>query len=60
MEKKNLLNIDDVCSLLNVKKSWVRSAIFRKKLPNTKIGKLVRFSSEDLSRWVEEQKRTTK
>jgi len=56
MEKINLLKIDDVCSFLNVKKSWVRAAVFYDRIPYVKIGHLIRFSEEELLKWFDSQK----
>ena len=45
MDKK-LLTIEEVADYLNVKVSWVRSAIFRREIPYLKVGSLVRFRSQ--------------
>ena len=52
MDKK-LLTIEEVAEYLNVKVSWVRSAIFRREIPYLKVGNLVRFSAKELHEWIE-------
>ena len=53
-----LLDVGQMAELLNVKKSWVRQAIFRKKLPGVvRIGRLVRGHKKDLLKWLEELKK---
>ena len=52
MDKK-LLTIEEVADYLNVKVSWVRSAIFRREIPYLKVGSLVRFRAKELQEWIE-------
>ena len=52
MDKK-LLTIEEVAEILNVKVSWVRSAIFRREIPYVKVGNHVRFKEYDLLEWLE-------
>ena len=52
MDKK-LLTIEEVADYLNVKVSWVRSAIFRREIPYLKVGSLVRFRAKELHEWIE-------
>lgn len=53
MEKQKLLTVNDVALYLNVKISWVRSAVFRKEIPYMKVGNLVRFRQKDLEEWMQ-------
>ena len=55
---EKLMTIKEVSEFLNVKESWVRSAIFRKNIPFVKIGHHVRFRQQDLLEWVEKNKST--
>lgn len=48
-----LLTIEDASKFLSIKVSRLRTAVFRKELPYIKIGRLVRFKEEDLSKWLE-------
>jgi excisionase family DNA binding protein len=50
-----LLDIDEVCKILNVAKPWVYHNV--KKLPFVrKVGGNLRFSSNDLQRWIAAQR----
>ena len=53
IENKKLMTIQEVSKMLNVKISWIRSAIFRKEIPYIKVGNLVRFRGKDLLEWIE-------
>ena len=48
-----LLTVEEVAEFLNVKISWVRSAVFRREIPHVKVGNLVRFRERDLREWLE-------
>ena len=52
MEIEKLLTIDDVCTILKVKSSWVRNAIFRREIRYRKVGSLVRFSLSDINDFI--------
>jgi excisionase family DNA binding protein len=52
MNRTEFLTIKEVCELLSVKESWVRSQIMQKKIPYTKVGWLIRFKKEDLELWL--------
>lgn len=52
MENSALLNIDEVCKLLNVKKSWVRTAVHKKKIPYIKVNHLIRFDKNSIEKWI--------
>jgi excisionase family DNA binding protein len=50
-----LLDIDELCKVLNVQKAWVYHNV--KKLPFVrKIGGNLRFSNNDLQRWIASQR----
>jgi predicted DNA-binding transcriptional regulator AlpA len=50
-----LLDIDELCAILNVQKAWIYHNARR--LPfSRKIGGNLRFSSNDLQRWIAAQK----
>lgn len=60
MEKMNLLTVEEAAAFLTLKVSKVRDLIFTGKIPYYKLGHLVRLGKEDLSTWIEEQKRTAR
>jgi excisionase family DNA binding protein len=47
-----LMTLEDVSNYLKLKPSKVRSMIFRKEIPYMKIGRLVRFSRQDIDLWL--------
>ena len=47
-----LMTVEDLAKVLNVKKSWIRGAVFTKKIPYIKVGNLVRFREEELKNWI--------
>ncbi len=51
-----LLNLDETCAFLRVKKSWIRNAVFRRKIPFCKIGHLIKFDQDDLVEWLKTTK----
>ena len=54
MEK--LLSVQEASELLGVKVSTLYSWIHQGFVPHIKLGRLVKFSTSDLSQWVEERK----
>lgn len=52
MKNQDLLTIEDVCKMLNIKESHLRSLIFKNEIPFLKVGRLVRFDIEDILVWV--------
>ena len=54
MDNQILLTVEEAAKFLNVKKSWLRSAVFRRAIPYIKVGNLVRFREKDLCRWLRE------
>lgn len=51
-----ILTFAEACDFLKIKKSRLRTAIFRKEIPFLKIGRLIRFDMCDLEKWIEELK----
>ena len=56
---RTILTFDETCRFLQVKKSRLRTAIFRREIPFIKIGRLIRFDQNDLIRWLEELKKNS-
>src|SRR5579875_3421142 len=54
-----LLNVAQAASLLNVRESWVRAAARAGRLPCVRVGRHLRFSREQLQRWLGEQRAST-
>ena len=52
----DLMTVEQACELLNVKKSKMRSMLFRNEIPVIRIGKCLRFCRKDLDQWLEEKK----
>jgi len=51
-----MLKIDDVVKKLGVSKPTLRLWIQKKSIPFVRVGKLIRFESTDLNRWIESRK----
>lgn len=49
---KKFLNFTETSNYLNVKESWLRGAVFKKTIPFTKVGRLIRFDLEQLNDWL--------
>lgn len=54
-----LLTLDQTCEMLNLKRSKLRSMIFKNQIPVIRIGKNLRFSREDLRYWLNGKKSYT-
>lgn len=50
-----LLTIEEAASLLKLKVSRLRKAVFRREVKHVKLGALVRFKREHLKEWIERQ-----
>lgn len=48
----SFLTITDVAKRLNVKRSWVRSMVFKGEIPFLKIGRHVRFDNTNIEKWI--------
>lgn len=55
----SLLTLNEACGFLKIKKSRLRTAIFRKEIPFIKIGRLIRFDHDDLKAWLIKLKANT-
>ena len=53
--QEELLTINELILLLNIKESHLRSLIFRQEIPFIKVGRLVRFKPEQIKKWLEEK-----
>ena len=56
---ERLLTVKDVMEILQVDRTWIYSRTCRtsrKQIPFKKIGKYIRFSPQELSTWLQEQK----
>lgn len=62
--KENLtgryLSVEECSELLGVPKSWLYERTRRKKIPHLKLGKYIRFNMEELTTWLEDQRRGTR
>lgn len=47
------LTVRDLCLLLNVKESWLRSQIFKRKIPYYKLGRQIRFEKSKINEWLD-------
>ncbi len=54
MERKKLMNAAQVAEWLNVKESTIRKWVHYGFIPHIKLGRCVRFSEEDIQRWLKE------
>ncbi len=55
-----LLDLKETSLFLNVKESWLRSAIFRQSIPFIKLGHLIRFKKDELINWLEQNTKTAR
>ena len=51
-----MLKINDVMTKLGVSEPTLRLWIQKKSIPFVRVGKLIRFESSDLNRWIESRK----
>ena len=47
-----LINMDEASSLLGIKKSTLYSLVMRKQIGHKKLGKLTRFSMQDIKEYI--------
>lgn len=52
----NLLTAEQVCQLLQVKRSYLYHLTHNNRIPHIKIGNHLRFEEQDLNLWIEERK----
>lgn len=55
----SILTFTEACDFLKIKKSRLRTAVFRREIPFIKIGRLIRFDLNDLKNWLERLKTST-
>lgn len=55
----SILTFNEACDFLKIKKSRLRTAIFRREIPYIKIGRLIRFDLNDLNTWIKQLKSNT-
>jgi excisionase family DNA binding protein len=55
MYEKEYLTVSELAEIIGSSESFVRKLVFRNQIPYIKIGKLVRFRSIDVNRWIDEQ-----
>lgn len=48
-----LLNVDQVCAVLNVKKDWLYDEVKGGRVPHLRLGRAIRFRPDDLAEWLE-------
>ena len=51
-----ILTFTEACEFLKIKKSRLRTAVFRNEIPFIKIGRLIRFDRSDLKDWIQKLK----
>lgn len=51
--ESELLTFTEARRFLNVKESWLRSAIFKEEIPVVKLGRLIRFRKTDLFNYIQ-------
>lgn len=59
-KNKRLINIHELSELLGICVNTIYSWVSEKKIPYTKMGRLLRFDSEKINRWIDEQGREVK
>ncbi len=52
MDDEKLLTLGDLCRIAQIKESHARSAVFRKEISYRKVGKLLRFTREDINKFI--------
>lgn len=50
-----LATLDEISQQLGVKRSWLRSQVFKKTIPFVKIGRHVRFDPMAIERWISQR-----
>jgi excisionase family DNA binding protein len=49
---EQLLDVQNVAELLNVKESTIRAWVFQRKIPHIRVGRLVRFEEKRIQQWL--------
>ena len=55
MNEIQLMTIEEAALFLNLKVSKIRKDIFNKAIPYYKIGSLIRFKKDELTRWLDQK-----
>lgn len=55
MNEMQLMTIEEAALFLNLKVSKIRKDIFNKAIPYYKIGSLVRFKKDELTKWLDQK-----
>jgi len=51
-----MLNVHELSKDLNLSESGIYQMVSQRKIPFVKIGRSVRFDSEDIQKWLQEKK----
>ncbi|MCX6113221.1 MAG: helix-turn-helix domain-containing protein [Proteobacteria bacterium] len=51
-QQKELLDVTGTCQFLGIKKNHLRALVFHKKIPVTRIGRILKFDKEKLINWL--------
>lgn len=54
--ERRILTSQEAALYLGVTERWVRRAVAEKRIPYVKVGKLLRFHTDDLDGWVESRR----
>jgi excisionase family DNA binding protein len=52
-ERERLLTLEQVAERLQIKMAFLRKMVFQRRLPVTRVGRLVRVRERELERWIE-------
>lgn len=52
INRKQLLTCKEAAAYLNLNESRIRYEVFLKRIPHIKIGRTVRFATEQLDNWI--------
>lgn len=52
----NLINLDQACLFLGLKKSRIRYLVFKRQIPFVKLGATILFNKPDLEKWLQSKK----
>ncbi len=52
---EQLINIDELCQILKLKRSYIYLLTHQKKIPHYKLGGQLRFKLSDIEQWLQDQ-----
>ena len=55
-QRKALIGIDEISDRLGVRPKTIYAWIHLRQIPHVKVGRLVKFDTEDVERWIEARK----